>query len=221
ISKRDWSSDVCSSDLLLSISTLGLPLWVGSSETTPEEISALPPNRTAIPTAAATQSRQQTAMRTILFVLSVMVYASLVYFLLMGQYHIFLWKSIEKTGWIRREAHIWPPCAKSCWRRAKDSPETGRAPPDGSPPVRYSPRSGRNRGCYFPEPRTGRRWYIPPRRPRFSDTRPLYFPDRAFQRAGHTHRRCQCSHPSGLYRPDTSLRRIPHGRRGTHRHSCH
>src|SRR5699024_11491631 len=83
ISKRDWSSDVCSSDLLLSISTLGLPLWVGSSETTPEEISALPPNRTAIPTAAATQSRQQTAMRTILFVLSVMVYASLVYSLLM------------------------------------------------------------------------------------------------------------------------------------------
>ena len=84
--------------LLLSISTLGSPLWVGSSETTPEEISALPPNRTAIPTAAATQSRQQTAMRMILFVLSVMVYASLVYFLLMGQYHIFLWKSIEKTG---------------------------------------------------------------------------------------------------------------------------
>lgn len=37
-------------------------------------------------------------MRMILFVLSVMVYASLVYFLLMGQYHIFLWKSIEKTG---------------------------------------------------------------------------------------------------------------------------
>src|SRR5699024_11114110 len=72
---------------LLSISTVGSPLWGGSSETTPEEISALPPNRTAIPMAAATQNRQQTVMRTILFVLSVMVHASLVYYLLMGQYH--------------------------------------------------------------------------------------------------------------------------------------